>query len=123
MLVIIQIVIAIIVVYLVFSIIVYVIVEWIAGVLQLRGTALTKAIVNIFEDTPYRDFGQKIFDHPQIETLKKNGRLPSYIPANNIAVALIDLVKEKANDQKEVRSPSTEGLKSDIGADVYQLYK
>ena len=122
MLVIIQIIIAVIVVYLVFSIIVYVIVEWIAGLLHLRGNTLKDAIVKLFNGTPYQDFGEKIFQHPQIENLKNyKGKLPSYIPANNVAVALIDLVKEKASVTKATIKHGEAAI--DEPRMVYELYK
>src|SRR5262245_7021083 len=112
---IIQIVISIVVIYLVFSVMVYVIVEWIAGLLRLRGKTLQSSILKIFEGTAYADLGNKIFQHPQVDCLKSKGKLPSYIPAANIAMAMIDLVKD--NDV----SPGGNKVPSD--SDVYQRCK
>ena len=93
---IIQVIISIVVVYLIFSVIVYVVVEWIATALQLRGRNLQQAIFNLFEDAQKTDFGKLIYKHPQVNTLTRNDKkLPSYIPANNVSAALIDLVGAK----------------------------
>jgi hypothetical protein len=122
MLVIIQIAIAVVVVYLVFSIMVYVITEWIASLLQLRGKTLAKAIVNLFDASSYPDLGRKLLFHPQIDSLKKGKKFPSYIPAANVARAVIDLVKDRApgGDMKNVSSVNAV---TDGQASTYQLFK
>ena len=85
-----QIIIAVVVIYLIFSVIVYVIVEWISGLFQLRGKMLRDAVLNLFRDVR---IGEMIYNHPAVESLKPpNDRLTSYIPAANIASALIDTI-------------------------------
>jgi hypothetical protein len=120
---IVQTVIAIVVVYLVFSIIVYVIVEWIAGLLHLRGNMLKDAVINMFENTAYKELGEQIFNHPQIESLRtRRDKLPSYIPAKNIAIALIDLIKDRANNPGEVKMAAVKNSTSSED-EVYTMYK
>lgn len=102
MITIIEIVIAVIVVYLIFSVIVYVIVELISSWLELRGKTLRNAIFRMLSDEDARlagNFGKLLYEHPQITRLKKNTKLPSYIPANNVAVALIDIIKNQPSGE------------------------
>ncbi len=95
---IIQIIIAIVLIYFVFSVIVYVISEWIAGFLELRGLNLRHAIHEVFNDNLNKDFGSLLYSHPQVENLKRNSdKLPSYIPSRNIAIGLIHIVSKEAN--------------------------
>lgn len=102
---IIQIIISIIVVYLIFSVIVYVIVERIAAFLQLRGRNLQKAICNLFDDAGNKKFGDLIYKHPQVASLMQNDkRLTPYIPARNVSAALIDLVGA-GNSAEKLRDP------------------
>jgi hypothetical protein len=82
---IIQTAIAVIVVYLVFSVIVYICVEWFSSIFKIRQYTLKDALS--FALSP--QVATLIYKHPQIERLSKKG-LPSYIPANNFALALID---------------------------------
>jgi len=90
-----QIVISVAVIYLIFSVIVYVAVEWIAGLFQIRGKMLKTAILKLFKD---QRIGEAVYCHPNVECLKPHGkRLSSYIPATNIALALIDTIGAKAN--------------------------
>ncbi len=93
-----QIIISVALIYFIFSLLVYIIVEWIAGLLEFRGTILRSAIYDAFNDNLNVDFGALIYSHPQVEYLKRTrDNLPSYIPARNIALALIDLVKKQAD--------------------------
>lgn len=85
-----QMVISVVVVYLIFSIIVYVIVEGISSLLQLRGKTLLDALNRLIGSPALSGL---LYTHPQIDKLRRDLKLPSYIPANNVAVAIIDLVK------------------------------
>lgn len=104
-----QIVISVIVVYLIFSTMVMVIVEWLSTVVQLRGKMLKKAILDLFKDGKIQEttLGQTILDHPRILGAygKATKRLATYIPASSIASALIDSVGEKnGNAQNSVQN-------------------
>lgn len=87
---IIQVIISVIVVYLLFSIIVYVIVEGISSLLQLRGKTLLNALDRLVGSSQLNGL---LYSHPQIDKIRRDAKLPSYIPANNVAVAIIDLIK------------------------------
>jgi hypothetical protein len=96
-----QIIISVVVIYLIFSVLVYVIVEWISGMLQMRGKMLRKAVLDLFRD---ERIGKLIYDHPHVESLKPaNGRLPSYIPASSVAAVLIDIVGAKVTEDPAAR--------------------
>ena len=96
-----QIIISVVVIYLIFSVIVYVIVEWISGILQMRGRMLQRAIRDLFRD---ERLGLLIYHHPHVESLKPaNGRLPSYIPSASVASALIDAIGSRVDENPETR--------------------
>ncbi len=93
-----QIIITVVVIYLVFSVIVYVVVEWLSALLKLRGQMLLSGIAKIFQDQNI-PMGQQLYDHPLINNLKKGNTLPSYIPAANISGALIDIISSRVSQQ------------------------
>jgi hypothetical protein len=96
-----QIIISVVVIYVIFSCVVYIIVEWIAGVLQMRGKLLRHAVLNLFRD---ERIGRLIYDHPHVESLKpSNGRLPSYISSASVASALIDAIGSRVDENPESR--------------------
>ena len=89
---------------LVFSVITYVIQELIAANLQLRGKMLYMAIGKLID-------AKTFFAHAEIASLqKKVSKLPSYIPAANFSLAVMDMVASKSQAPKtnnyfdEVRS-------------------
>ncbi len=109
-----QIIISVVVIYLIFSVIVYVIVEWLSAFLQLRGKLLRQSIISLF-NCPNSDLGKLIYRHPQIDTLrKKAGKLTSYIPASNISSALVEIVSSR------VSSPSTDNRVANAYKDFLQ---
>ncbi|HEU5165248.1 MAG TPA: hypothetical protein VFU29_06900 [Chitinophagaceae bacterium] len=101
---IIQIVISVLVIYLIFSVMVFVIVEWFTMIIRLRGKMLRDALFNLFNDIKEKKgMGERLYNHPQIEKLMRDHKLPSYIPATNVTLALIDLIKsEKAPDANDL---------------------
>jgi hypothetical protein len=127
---IIQIAISVIVVFLVFSVMVFTIVEWLTTLIQLRGKKLKDAILKLFNDKQEKgSIGEMLYKHPQIEKLFRGGKkLPSYIPANNVAVALIDIIKvDKASlpgelsEELERYQQYKEGLLKLPGGDLKKL--
>jgi hypothetical protein len=115
--------ISLILVFLIFSVIAYIIQEMISVNLKFRGNMLWKSMAQLLDDfhfTGWRkltgNIRKKIFKgvpdptantkvqltdlfyaHPQIQSLMKEKlRLPSYIPAANFALAVLDLVAQKA---------------------------
>lgn len=91
--------IAVVFVFLLFSVLAYVVQEWIAGLRKSRGKMLEFAISEVFKDTVNLDYDVLIYEHPQIDLLKRTKHeLPSYIPAVNFATAVIDVIGRQSND-------------------------
>ncbi len=103
--------ISLILVFLIFSIIAYIIQELISVNLKFRGNMLWKSMAQLFDGygfTGWRRLCGKLnegnppltrlfYDHPQIQSLmKEKNRQPSYIPAANFALAIMDLVAKEA---------------------------
>lgn len=90
--------IAVILVIVIFSVIAYVIQELIAANLQYRGKMLEKSIQTLLDGSGVTaSISNTIYSHPQIKKLKESAdKLPSYIPAANFALALIDEVAKVA---------------------------
>ncbi len=87
-------IIAVVVVYLIFSIMVFALVEGIATFVQLRGKTLKTAVFKILGSRSRNGtFAAEVYDHPQIQTLQKaDNKLTSYIPASHISAAIIDII-------------------------------
>ncbi|MEO6316676.1 MAG: hypothetical protein ABIU63_03630 [Chitinophagaceae bacterium] len=96
-------------IFFIFSIIAYIIQEIVAINLEYRGRLLWRSMAQLLDGfrVDGRGIGKKqvlpansanttaLFDHPQIKTLRKQlNRLPSYIPASNFALAVMDLVSK-----------------------------
>jgi hypothetical protein len=103
--------ISLILVFFIFSVIAYILQEIIAVNLEYRGKVLWKSMAHIFDGlkTKGRSFLTQevdpktapntaiLYAHAQIQSLKKTAdRLPSYVPAANFSLALLDLVAQKA---------------------------
>lgn len=73
-------------VYLLLSLLCTAINEYISGILNKRGHALFKAVDQLIGDP---DVQAAFRRHPLISTLCQSKRLPSYIPAQNFALALL----------------------------------
>ena len=75
------------VVYLVFSLLCSTVVEFVAGLLSLRGKQLERGIRYLVEDEEMAD---KLLQHPVLSKLSDKHRKASYIPAENFRIALLD---------------------------------
>jgi hypothetical protein len=109
-----QVIISVIVVYLIFSVIVYVIVEGISSLLQLRGKTLLNALNRLIGNSELRGV---LYEHPQISKIRRDQRLPAYIPSSNVALAIIDLVKDDNTAQP------TPGAASPHTSAVFNAYQ
>lgn len=90
--------IAVILVIVIFSVVAYAIQELIAANLQYRGKMLKSSIQSLLDgQNAATKIADAIYDHPQIKKLKeKTDKLPSYVPAANFALAIIDEVAKAA---------------------------
>ncbi len=130
-------------IFFIFSIVTYVIQELIAVNLKYRSKMLWKSMAQLFDgkemagrmkivrglDTNNAPNTNAFYDHAEIETLHQNlNRRPSYIPAANFALALMDIVASrvpadvKQNDLfKDVKT----GLQSYVNSDgkIFEVLK
>lgn len=80
-------------VYLLLSLICSAINEGVEAQLKNRASDLQKGIRRLLEDPGGSGWAAKLYDHALIRGLYRDGKhLPSYIPARNFALALMDLV-------------------------------
>lgn len=84
--------IGVILVYLFLSLICSVITEWISKRFEMRAKSLEEGIRNLLSDPGGTGHSLKLFNHPLIKGLSKNGKKPSYIPSNLFALALMDII-------------------------------
>jgi len=89
---IIDVAIGVILVYLFLSLICSVITEWISKRLEMRAKNLEEGIRSLLSDPKGDGHSLKLFDHPLIKGLSKNGKKPSYIASSLFAVALMDII-------------------------------
>jgi hypothetical protein len=80
--------------------------EIILSFLNMRGKELLRGLKTLLDDTDATGLVKKLYNHGQIFGLfegdfdpKKPGNLPSYIPAQNFAMALLDVVPAEADGQ------------------------
>ncbi len=83
-------------VFLLFSVLAYVIQEWWASIRESRAKMLEYAIGQVLNDSLNKSFGVLLYEHPQIDLLKRTqNSIPSYIPAENFTSALVDLISRE----------------------------
>ena len=121
--------ISLILIILLFSVITYVVQEVIAVNLRLRGKMLWKSLAQLLDghtlpgrfslsrDLPGTDktpLTTELFGHGEIRSLQKNlQKLPSYIPASNFALAILDIIAQKSPAKtSNLLSDFNEGLKT-----------
>jgi hypothetical protein len=84
-------------VYLVFSLLCSTLVEFIAGLLSLRGKQLERGIRYLLED---EKLSQNLLSHSMLSKLSDKYRKASYIPSENFRIALIDSLQLYSNKDK-----------------------
>ncbi|MCH7476003.1 MAG: hypothetical protein IIA27_15235 [Gemmatimonadetes bacterium] len=85
--------------FLILSLICSAIQELIAQVMNWRSAMLEEGITNLLHDPNVQDarlsnVADKIYEHPLVKKLAREGKKPSYIPARTFAVALLDVLKD-----------------------------
>ena len=84
-------------VYLVFSLLCSTLVEFIAGLLSLRGKQLERGIRYLVED---QQLSNNLLQHSMLSKLSDKYRKASYIPADNFRIALIDSLQLYSGKEK-----------------------
>ncbi|MFQ5684302.1 MAG: hypothetical protein ACE5HC_13660 [Candidatus Binatia bacterium] len=99
--VILEVIIGLVFVYLILSLICSAVQETIAAVCGWRSNTLQEGIQNLLDDPNIkdaagnvRDLKEEVYNHPLVNKLAKKGKRPSYVPARNFAVALLDVLKD-----------------------------
>jgi hypothetical protein len=89
-------------VYLLLSLICTAINEWIATLINKRGKNLFDGIRNLLNDPKFTGLAQQVYTHGLLDGISqdaansaKPNRLPSYIPSNTFALALLDILGSK----------------------------
>jgi len=113
-------------VYIVMSLAVLQIQEWIAGMLDKRAKHLEEIVrkmlaEKVFESKPAEaatdstvklaktpTIFSRLYNHPLIRSLYQKGKRPSYIPAKNFALALFDAVMTAGTDLSTIQNTLTE---------------
>ena len=67
------------------------VIEFISSTLSWRSKNLQDGIKTLLKDD---SLAVRLYDHPLIDRLAKGNKKPSYIPARNFSVALIDCVRQ-----------------------------
>ena len=76
--------------------------EWIVGILAWRSTMLESTINNLVGDPTLT---QQVYAHPLIKALhsgNKGSSKPSYIPAAQFSLALLDIIKNAAKEPAQI---------------------
>ena len=97
----IEVVIGLVFIYILYSLLVTIITELIAGVLNQKGRILKKGVKRMLDDEDQELFSDEFLKRPEIKYLCNKNRLPSYINASTFSKAMINVL-QKANDAGEV---------------------
>jgi hypothetical protein len=81
-------------IYLILSLICSTVQELIARIFELRSNMLYEGIENLLQDPNLRDTAKEVYKHPLVRNLAREGMKPSYIPARNFSLALLDVLKD-----------------------------
>jgi len=103
-------------VYLVFSLLCSTLVEFIAGLLSLRGRQLERGIQYLLED---RALMEQVVQHPLLSKLSDKHRKASYIPAENFRIALLDSIgflDELGKPEQAIENLPKAGLRISLDA-------
>ena len=84
--------------YVVLSLVASAIQEWIASLFALRSKNLRKGVQNLIGN----DYAKKVYEHPLINNLSKDKKLPSYIAPETLSSVLLEIIsKEEKNGNTE----------------------
>ena len=90
--------IAIVFIYLLVSLVISAINEFIASLLKSRAKNLSKGIHALLQDPSQAGWVARLYQHPLIQSLSPPNSKPSYIPSRTFALALLDLIAPATAD-------------------------
>lgn len=79
--------------YVVLSLVVSAVQEWIASLCALRSKNLHKGVQNLIGDV----YAKKVYEHPLVKNLSKDKRLPSYIAPETLSSVLLEVIARENN--------------------------
>ncbi len=82
--------------YLLISLLVTIMNEWISHIGSLRSTNLKKGIQRLLEDENMTGLAKKVYDHQMIKGLSLKNAKPSYISGKSFARVLVDVIDPHA---------------------------
>lgn len=102
--------------FLLVSVFATVINELIVSILSLRGRFLLRGIKSMLDDPKATGLAKAVYEHGQVYGLyedkfdpaRTKRNLPSYIPAKNFALALIDVVLQDQNTPTAAQAPAVD---------------
>lgn len=81
--------------YIVLSLVVSSVQEWLASALGMRAKNLRAGIENLIDGPgPGSAFARQVYDHPLIKNLAKDKKLPSYIAPETLSAVLLEVVAQ-----------------------------
>jgi len=93
----IEVVIGLVFIYILYSLLVTIITELIANVLNQKGRILKKGVKRMLDDDDQALFGDEFLKRPEIKYLSGKNRLPSYINSSTFTKAMVNVL-QKADD-------------------------
>jgi hypothetical protein len=87
--------------------------EWISRIFELRANNLREGIKTLLDDSGFKEYAKKVYDHALIKGLSKKGKIPSYIPSRTFAMTLLDIISPA--DLKSKPETFLEDIKKTVG--------
>ena len=84
--------------YVVLSLVASAVQEWIASLFALRSKNLRKGVQNLIGD----EYAKKVYEHPLINNLSKDNKLPSYIAPETLSGVLLEVIAKEKNGKSYV---------------------
>jgi hypothetical protein len=97
--------------YIVMSLTVSATQEWIAALFGLRSTNLQTGIKNLLGP----NYADKVYAHPLIKSLAKEGKLPSYVNTKTLSTVLIDILSREAEQKTQQPGTPAPGTPATVG--------
>ena len=84
--------------YVVLSLVASAVQEWIASLFALRSKNLRKGVQNLIGDA----YAKKVYEHPLVNNLSKDNKLPSYIAPETLSGVLLEVIAKENNGKSYV---------------------
>ena len=90
--------------YVILSLVVSAVQEWIASLFALRSKNLWSGVQNLIGDK----YAKKVYEHPLIKNLSKKHKLPSYIAPETLSAVLLEVIAKEQNGKSYVSHTANE---------------